>query len=171
MICVLLWRIRVASYIKVLIELCAYTFGSKRAALAFAGVEKRAVTFCDTVERVSVFYGSKEAASGAVIDAEFSKRPKSDLFIRALLDIIDRPGTYAKKAMQKSCVHSAVRIKRAARAVRSAVRQTFAAKKAAKADSGGSDGSDPEPRHRQHHLAVTLSFSAVSVLCLGGAAK
>lgn len=64
------------------------------------------------------------------------------------------------------------RVKRAARAARPAVRQTFAARKAAKAaDSGGS--SDPDGRRPQTYRVATTrntsSASPVSAFLRGGA--
>ena len=58
------------------------------------------------------------------------------------------------------------RVQRAARAVRSSVRQSFAARTAAKAADGG--GGDPDPDGRKHHLTSTTSISRFD-LCNGGA--
>lgn len=66
----------------------------------------------------------------------------------------------------------ASRVQRAARSVRSAVRQTFAARKAAKAADSGGGSSDPDGRrpHTETNTRNTRNtFSAVSAFLFGGA--
>ena len=66
----------------------------------------------------------------------------------------------------------AFRVQRAARAVRSAVRQTFAARKAAKSADSGGGSSDPDGRrpHTETNTRNTCNtFSAVSAFLFGGA--
>ena len=63
----------------------------------------------------------------------------------------------------------AVRVKRAARSVGSAVRQTFAARKAAKAADSGGGSSDPDGRRPLKETNTRNTFSAVSAFLFGGA--
>lgn len=67
----------------------------------------------------------------------------------------------------------AVRTRSSSRSVRSAVRQTFSARKAAKATGGGS--SDPDGRPRPSPSTCTsrtaCSTRSISAFLLGGAAK
>lgn len=63
----------------------------------------------------------------------------------------------------------AIRVQRAARSVRSSVRQTFTARKAAKAADSGGGSSDPDGR-RPHTRAITSNtLSPASAFLLGGA--
>lgn len=63
----------------------------------------------------------------------------------------------------------AFRVQRAARAVRSAVRQSFASRIATKAADGG--GGDPDPDGRRPHTEtyISNSHSPVSAFLFGGA--
>lgn len=63
----------------------------------------------------------------------------------------------------------AFRVQRAARAVRSAVRQTFAARKAAKSADSGGGSSDPDGRRPHTETNIRNTFSAVSAFLFGGA--
>ena len=63
----------------------------------------------------------------------------------------------------------ACRVQRAARAVRSAVRQTFAARKAAKAADSGGGSSDPDGRRPHTETNTSNTPSPVSAFLFGGA--
>ncbi len=63
----------------------------------------------------------------------------------------------------------AFRVQRAARAVRSAVRQTFAARKAAKSADSGGGSSDPDGRRPHKEANTRNTFYAVSAFLFGGA--
>ncbi len=63
----------------------------------------------------------------------------------------------------------AVRIQRAARSVRSAVRQTFAARKAAKAADSGGGSSDPDGRRPHTKPNTSKTRLTVSTFLIGGA--
>lgn len=68
--------------------------------------------------------------------------------------------------------HSVSRVKRVARAARPAVRQTFAARKAAKAADSGGGSSDPDGRRPQTYDVITRNiYSAlpISPSVFGGA--
>lgn len=63
----------------------------------------------------------------------------------------------------------AVRIQRAARSVRSAVRKTFAARKAAKAADSGGGSSDPDGRRPHTKPNTSKTRLTVSTFLIGGA--
>ena len=65
----------------------------------------------------------------------------------------------------------AARIHRSTRSVRSAVRQTFSARKAAKSTGGGSSDPDGRPRPSTCASRIARNTPAVSAFLLGGAAK
>lgn len=82
---------------------------------------------------------------------------------------IDR---FASITAVKALPAIAVRVKRTARSVGSAVRQTFTARKAAKSADSGGGSSDPDGRPHTEPSTFklpTLNFSPIFAFQLGGA--
>ena len=95
-----------------------------------------------------------------LIDDYEDRHSYLDLFTRAATSTVKLPANI--KAV-------AVRVQRAARSVRSAVRQTFAARKAAKAADSGGGSSDPDGRQPHTETNTSKTLSPVSSFLFGGA--
>ena len=83
-------------------------------------------------------------------------------------DVLIRPLAAPAISLPPMVKPVAFRVQRAARAVRSAVRQTFAARKAAKAADSGGGSSDPDGRRPLNSPPICNTLS-VSAFLTGGA--
>lgn len=149
--------------------------GSKEARRDYAETDKRSFLFCRNRDVLVAFGISEERAGLALIEAEFPI--DQNIAALSLAKILAAEFSHARtrwigriiSESAKNRTHGMVgRVRRAARSVRSSVRQTFAARKAAKAADSGGGSSDPDGR-RPLNNPNTCNALPVSAFLTGGA--
>ena len=167
--------IRIKSWLLASCFIVRLLFGSKEARRLCAEMDKRAFLFCRNRDVLVGFGMSEERAGLALIDAEYPVN--QNIAAVSLAKVLAKEFSHARTRWigritesAKNRTHSiAGRIRRAARSARSSVRQTFAARKAAKAADSGGGSSDPDGR-RPHTETNTINTSLpVSAFLFGGA--